>query len=113
MRYLQYKITGKRVRTPGMYTRADPQTGIPTNEWMRNTNERIHRCVRVRLELEGLDLDDRGIYKATPLLRHGLWRLAQTRTKIEDPIPWNVSWGPGAPAPAVSILFLVVCVLQI
>ncbi len=86
-----------------MNTRADPQTGVLTDEWMTNTNERIHRCVRVRLELEGLDLDDRGLYKATALQRKGMWRLARTRTKIDDPIPWNASWGPGAPAPAVSI----------
>ncbi|KAH8791758.1 hypothetical protein F5882DRAFT_83505 [Hyaloscypha sp. PMI_1271] len=95
-----YKITGKRTRTPGMNCRADPQTGLLTDEWMTNTNERIHRCVRVRLELEGLDLDDRGIYKATALQRKGMWRLAQTRTKIDDPIPWDASWGPDAPAPA-------------
>ena len=86
-----------------MYTRADPDTGIPTDEYMTHTNERIHRCVRIRLELEGLDLDDRGPYKATALLRKDLWRLVQTRSRIEDPIPWNASWGPETPAPAVSI----------
>lgn len=90
-----------------MNCRADPQTGLLTDEWMTNTNERIHRCVRVRLELEGLDLDDRGIYKATALQRKGMWRLAQTRTKIDDPIPWDASWGPDAPAPAVSISCIV------
>jgi hypothetical protein len=70
-----------------MYTRADPDTGTPTDEYMTHTNERIHRCVRIRLELEGLDLDDRGTYKATALLRKGLWRLV--------------------PAPAVSILLFI------
>ena len=99
---LQYKISGKRIRTPGMNCRADPQTGILTDEYMSNTNERIHRCVRVRLELEGLDLDDRGLYKATALQRKGLWRRVQTRSKIEDPIPWDATWGPGTPAPTVS-----------
>ena len=87
-----------------MNCRADPQTGILTDEYMSNTNERIHRCVRVRLELEGLDLDDRGLYKATALQHKGMWRLVQTRSKIDDPIPWNASWGPGAPAPNVSYL---------
>jgi len=95
------------IRTPGMYTRADPDTGVPTDEYMTHTNERIHRCVRIRLELEGLDLDDRGTYKATALLRKGLWRLVQTRSRIEDPIPWNASWGPEAPAPAVSTLLFI------
>jgi len=98
----QYKVSGKRIRTPGMNCRADPQTGILTDDYMANTNERIHRCVRVRLELEGLDLDDRGLYKATALQHKGMWRLVQTRSKIDDPIPWNAGWGPGAPPPTVN-----------
>jgi hypothetical protein len=80
---------------------------MPTDVYMTNTNERIHRCVRIRLELEGLDLNDHGIYKCTPLLRKGLWRLTQMRIKVDDPIPWNASWGPGAPGPVVSIVLVV------
>jgi hypothetical protein len=38
-----------------------------------------------------------------------MWRLAQIRTKIDDPIPWDASWGPDAPAPAVSMLYCVSC----
>ena len=64
---------------------------------MTNTNERIHQCVRIRLDLEGLDVDDRGTYKATPLLRNGQWRLVQTRSKIDDPIPWDASWDQERP----------------
>jgi len=76
---------------------------MPTDIYMTHTNERIHQCVRVRLELEGLDLDDRGIYKCTALLRKDKWRLRQMRIKVDDPIPWNASWGPGAPGPVVSM----------
>jgi hypothetical protein len=85
---------------------------------MTHTNERIHSknydfslcknlliartgCVRVRLELEGLGLDDLGRYKCHALLHKG-WHLRQMRLKVEDPIPWNASWGPGAPAPVGS-----------
>ena len=104
---LQYKISGKRIRCPGLNTRADPNTGMPTDEYMTNTNERIHSCVRVRLELEGLDLDDHGLYKATALLKKGNWRLTQMRIRVEDPIPWNASWGRGAPGPTVSLILLI------
>jgi hypothetical protein len=80
---------------------------MPTDDFMTNTNERIHRCVRVRLDLEGLDLNDQGIYKCAALLKKGLWRLTQMRIKVDDPIPWDASWGPGAPGPVVSIAFVV------
>jgi hypothetical protein len=51
----------------------------------------------VRLELEGLGLDDVGRYRCHSLLGKG-WRLRQMRLKVADPIPWNATWGPGAPA---------------
>jgi hypothetical protein len=47
-------LAGKKCRTPGLYTRADPDTGVPTDEPLTHTNERIHSCVRIRLDLEGL-----------------------------------------------------------
>ncbi len=78
--------------------RADPDTGLPTSVPMSNTNERIHSCVRVRLELEGLGLDDVGLYQCRALRD---WRLRRMALKVEDPIPWNASF-PGAPGPEVS-----------
>ncbi len=93
-----YLISGKTIRTPGLYMRSDPDTGISTNIPMTNTNERIHSCVRIRLELEGLGLDDIGRYKCEALLKKGPWVLKQRRITIPDPIPWNATWGPGAPA---------------
>jgi hypothetical protein len=54
-------------------------------------------CVRIRLELDGLGLDDIGPYRCHSLLEKG-WQPRQIRIKVEDPIPWNASWGPGAPA---------------
>lgn len=97
-----WKIAGKGWRTPGMNMRSDPETGRPTAEPMVHTNERIHSCVRVRLELEGLDMDDIGLYDCRVLKRNG-WVLRRIKVDVEDPIPWNASW-PGAPPPVVSIL---------
>ena len=64
---------------------------------MTHTNERIHSCVRIRLELEGLGLDDVGPYKCQALLKKGPWLLRQARINAPDPIPWDATWGPGAP----------------
>ena len=89
-------IAGKKTRTPGLYKRSD-QDGLPTNIPLRNTNERIHSSVRVRLELDGLGLNDVGLYKCPALLEKGPWRLRQARVRVQDPIPYNSSWGPGTP----------------
>ncbi|TAQ87874.1 hypothetical protein B7494_g3808 [Chlorociboria aeruginascens] len=91
-------LAGKKIRTPGLYTRADPDTGSPTNIPMTHTNERIHSCVRIRLELEGLGNNDIGLYKCPALLQKGPWRLRQVRLHVEDPISPSASWGPEAPA---------------
>jgi hypothetical protein len=58
---------------------------------MTSTNERIHSSVRIRLELEGLGLNDIGLYKCPALLRKGPWRLSQVRIKVDDPIPPHAS----------------------
>lgn len=88
-----YKLTGRITRTPGQYKRADPTTGNPTDVPMTHTNERIHSSVRIRLELDGLGSDDRGLYDCPALLRKGLWRLRQVRIEIYDPIPRDADWG--------------------
>ncbi|KAG0651894.1 uncharacterized protein D0Z07_1278 [Hyphodiscus hymeniophilus] len=92
-----YFLAGKTIRTPGLYKRADPDTGMSTGVPMTHTNERIHSCVRIRIELEGLGLDDIGSYKCPALLKKGPWVLRQRRIKARDHIPWNATWGPGAP----------------
>lgn len=99
-----YHLTGTTWRAPGLNKRADPNTGLMTKVPMRNTNERIHRCVRIRLELEGLGLDDIGLYKCHALLHRG-WELRQMRINVHDPIPWNASWGPTVPPAAVGLNF--------
>jgi hypothetical protein len=88
-----YRFAGRITRTPGQYKRSDPDTGLPTDIPMTHTNERIHSSVRIRIELGGLGLDDKGLYDCPALLGKGLWRLRQTRIKVYDPIPRNADWG--------------------
>jgi hypothetical protein len=96
-----YRVTRRINRTPGQYKRADPDTGDPTNIPMVHTNERIHSSVRLRLDLGGLGLDDKGLYDCPALLAKGHWKLRQVRIKVTDPIPRDADWGtePGATGP--------------
>jgi hypothetical protein len=84
-------LAGKKCRTPGLNMRSDPENGMPTNTPLTHTNERIHSCVRIRLHLEGLDLDDKGLYKCPALLEKGPWRLRQVRMVANDAIPFNAT----------------------
>ncbi|KAJ5698870.1 hypothetical protein N7462_000875 [Penicillium macrosclerotiorum] len=74
-----YRLAGKTTRTPGLYRRVDPDTGLPTEDFLRSTNERVHRSVRVRLALEGLSYDDKGLYKCRALLKKGPWEIKRLR----------------------------------
>ncbi|KAJ5537355.1 hypothetical protein N7513_010541 [Penicillium frequentans] len=84
-----YRLAGKTTRTPGQYRRIDPETGKTTSRFLVNTNERIHRSVRIRLDLGGLGFDDVGLYKCKALLKKGPWELERVRAvvcrKIQDP----------------------------
>ena len=95
-------LAGKGWRTPGHNMRSNPDDGSKTNVPMTHTNERIHSCVRVRLELEGLGLDDKGLYRPKALIDNG-WQLRRISIDVDDPIPWDASWGPETPAPEVSL----------
>ncbi|MCJ1404248.1 hypothetical protein MMC11_007473 [Xylographa trunciseda] len=57
-----YTLGGSTTRTPGLYTRMDPQTGRSTGKLLRDTNEYIHPSVRARAELHGPGIEDRGAY---------------------------------------------------
>lgn len=93
-----WNVAGKSIRTPGLYCRADPDTGALTGVRMTHTNERIHSCVRIRLELEGLAQDDVGQYECTALRQNGPWRLKRVRIRVKDALPWDATWGPQTPA---------------
>ncbi|KAJ5389922.1 uncharacterized protein N7496_000990 [Penicillium cataractarum] len=88
-----YKLAGKTTRTPGMYRRTDPDTALPTREYLEHTNERIHRSVRIRLALEGLNYDDVGLYKCRALLRKGPWLLQKARVRTRREIRDRDSYG--------------------
>ncbi|KAJ5716236.1 hypothetical protein N7493_008147 [Penicillium malachiteum] len=77
-----YRLAGKTTRTPGQYHRVDPKTGLPTPYFLKNTNERVHSSVRVRLDLGGLGYDDEEHYKCRALLKKGLWEPCLIRTVI-------------------------------
>lgn len=86
-----YILTGKRIRTPGLYHRVDPDTGRPTDVPLQDTNERVHRSVRVRLDLEGLSYGDVGLYESEALLGQN-WRLAKSSIRVPDPIIPQAVW---------------------
>lgn len=88
-----YKLAGKTTRTPGLYHRIDPDTALPSNEFLQNTNERIHRSVRIRLALEGLSYDDVGLYKCRALLRKGPWVLEKVRVRSRREIRERDAYG--------------------
>ncbi|KAK5801143.1 hypothetical protein VI817_003355 [Penicillium citrinum] len=74
-----YRLAGKTTRTPGMYHVVTRDTGQNTPYFLRDTNEKIHRSVRIRLSLEGLGYNDLGPYKCRALLRKGPWSLRRIR----------------------------------
>lgn len=94
-----YHLAGTTVRTPGMYRRIDCDTGQPTDEFLENTNERIHRSVRIRLSLEGLGYDDETLYKCRALLKRGRWSLERLRmvSRRESSGPTVDADGPEQP----------------
>ena len=77
-----YRLAGKTTRTPGQYCRIDPETGEPTSHFLVNTNETVHRSVRIRLDLGGLGYDDKDIYKCKALLKKGPWEPKRVRTLV-------------------------------
>jgi hypothetical protein len=88
-----YKAAGRIIRTPGLYKRTDPDTGLLTDIPMTDTNERIHSSARIRLDLGGLDSDDKGPYECQALLEQGPWELRRMRMTVRDPIRRDADWG--------------------
>ncbi|CAI7614897.1 unnamed protein product [Penicillium pancosmium] len=79
-----YRLAGKTTRTPGMYHVVARDTGQATPYFLRDTNEKIHRSVRIRLSLEGLGYDDLGPYKCRALLKKGPWSLRRIRYVVRS-----------------------------
>ncbi|KAF2718853.1 hypothetical protein K431DRAFT_229884 [Polychaeton citri CBS 116435] len=62
-----YALGGEKVRTPGRNYAVDPNTGRQTDDPLRDTHEYIHPCVRARIKLGGLGLEDKGRYECKAL----------------------------------------------
>lgn len=110
-----YQLAGKTTRTPGLYRRVDPETSLPTAEFLMNTNEHIHRSVRIRLALQGLGYNDEGLYKCRALLKKGPWELQRMRLvnreelheedEMQEQDRWGWTYvGPEEDAPPKQIM---------
>ncbi|KAH8902545.1 hypothetical protein BR93DRAFT_988367 [Coniochaeta sp. PMI_546] len=84
-RSVLYTLAGFNLRTPGLYKKINVETGLPSNTFLEDTNERIHSSVRVRLATGGLGLNDSDLWQA-PALK-GKWRPRRTNKDYVDPIP--------------------------
>ena len=62
-----YIIGGSLTRTPGQYSRVDPDTGESTGKPLRQTNEYIHPSARSRTVLKGPGVEDEGVYHSHAL----------------------------------------------
>lgn len=73
-------VLGKLTRTPGQYTATNSVSGVVTERPLRNTNERIHPSVRLRMAQGGLGADDKGSYDPAALSRKKGWKLEKVKT---------------------------------
>lgn len=87
-----YKLSGKTIRRPSQYKQIDARTGIEKSSFLRDTNERVHSSVRVRLACKGLDLNDEGTWTCSALSG---WQLKRTTSRYDDPVPHHPYWEPG------------------
>ncbi|XDG00737.1 hypothetical protein ABKA04_000352 [Annulohypoxylon sp. FPYF3050] len=89
---LLFELIGSVTRSPGLYRKINPDNGTPRKAFLKDTNERIHSSVRVRLACEGLGLNDSGLWECSALLRS--WCPRRVHEEFDDPIPQNAHWGP-------------------
>ncbi|KAK5631920.1 hypothetical protein RRF57_007634 [Xylaria bambusicola] len=85
-----YNLVGSVTRAPGMYKKINPKDGRPLSEFLEDTNERIHKSVRVRLACEGLGLNDSDVWHCPSLLQY--WRPRRVSTQSFDPVSRTADW---------------------
>ncbi|KAK6865709.1 hypothetical protein PG995_002237 [Apiospora arundinis] len=78
-----YKVTLSAPRTPGLYKKVNPDTGKATMVFLKDTNERVHSSVRVRIACEGLAPGDEGGWNCPSLLTY--WRPRKIQATFYDP----------------------------
>ena len=76
-----YSLSGETTRTPGMYKQVDPKTSQCRERYLRDTNEKVHSSVRVRLACEGLGLNDDSVWTCAALSD---WRLKRAIFEYHD-----------------------------
>ncbi len=79
-------LGGNTLRTPGMYRQTDPDTEQDKGTFLRDTNERIHSSVRIRLACDGLGLNDRGKWNCRALSQ---WRMKRIASRHRPPPSWE------------------------
>lgn len=81
------------VRTPGEYCQVDVKTGLQTNIRLSNTNEYIHRSVRVRMNAGGLGTEEDPATTTAKVVDVGLklkdLLTHSTQVPVKDPSPYN------------------------
>lgn len=64
---LFFRIGGAQTRTPMEHPEVSKTTMQATGNYLTDTNEYMHACVRVRMALDGLGYDDKGKYISSAL----------------------------------------------
>jgi hypothetical protein len=82
------------VRTPGKYCQVDLKTGLQLpNSPLQNTNEYIHRCVRVRINAGGLGTEEDPANATSKIVDAGLkvkdFFQHKKDVPVQDPTPYN------------------------
>ncbi|KZL84210.1 hypothetical protein CI238_11757, partial [Colletotrichum incanum] len=89
---LLYNLAGKIVRSPGLYRQVNAETEARSGHFLKDTNERIHSSVRIRLACKGLGLNDAGVWDNPAMKKH--WKLVRTKARYDDPVPNHPAWEP-------------------
>lgn len=89
---LLYSLAGTIIRSPGLYRQVSGKTDAQVGPFLKDTNERIHSSVRIRMACQGLGLNDAGVWDNLALTKN--WKLVRTKAQYDDPVPQHPSWEP-------------------
>lgn len=79
---LLWRLAGSHVRQPGRHRRNDTVPPGTLPPFLKETSERIHSSVRVRLHCEGLGLNDKEVWTCAGLHPH--WKLKRRQLSFGD-----------------------------
>lgn len=90
------------VRTPGAYTEVDPQSGLGGKIPLKQPNEFVHRCVRVRIDGGGLGEEEHGVYKPEALKDYTIVESPQVKAEkdhsaVSSGVVWQAKDGRSLP----------------